>query len=187
VAFVTKSQALGASRGRWTSRSIAESELRKSASAVGEFDIFLSHAYEDAEVIAGVKILIEMNGLRVYVDWMDDVQADRSRVTAKTADMLRSRMNTCSFLVFASSKASPTSVWMPWELGYFDGRHPNRVGILPITDAPGASFEGQEYLGLYPTWELIQFDEGTRIGRITGKNSAGKNLGETLRYATTRA
>ena len=42
---------------------------------------------------------------------------------------------------------------MPWELGYFDGRRPGRIGILPIVASAQDTFAGVEYLALYP---LIQ-------------------------------
>jgi hypothetical protein len=146
------------------------------------FDIFLSHAHEDAEVIAGVKALIEHEGLSVYVDWIEDAQTDRSQVTAKTASMLRERMKHCQFFLFASSKASSSSKWMPWELGYFDGLRREHVGILPIVQSGGSSFSGQEYLGLYPTWQLIDFTSGRHLGRLTKANE-----GETLKQAVRRA
>ena len=123
MAYVTVAQAVGAVRASYSTRSVAESQMVKSAGAAmtTNYDIFLSHAHEDAEVIAGVRILIEQEGLSVYVDWIEDPQADRSQVTPRTADILRQRMDHCRFLVFATSKASPDSKWMPWELGYFDG------------------------------------------------------------------
>jgi hypothetical protein len=66
---------------------------------------------------------------------------------------------------------------MPWELGYFDGRRLGRVGIRPIVATAGAGFHGQEYLGLYPVIEQIDFTGlGTRFGRFTGPGR-----GETLR------
>ena len=146
------------------------------------YDVFLSHAFEDAEVIAGVKLLIEQENLSVYVDWIEDPQADRSKVTASTAGMLRQRMNHCRFLLFASTKASSSSKWMPWELGYFDGLRRDRVGILPVVQFAGSSFKGQEYLGLYPDWQLIDFDIGRHLGRLTGESE-----GETLRDVAQRA
>src|SRR5437870_1783963 len=88
-------------------------------SAAKRYDIFLSHSYDDGELIYGVKKLIEALGLTVYVDWIDDAKLDRSKVTVKTAALLRERMKTCSSLVYAHSANSPQSVWMPWELGYF--------------------------------------------------------------------
>lgn len=185
MAYVTVGQAVGASRGAFASRSVAESQMTKSASApmTTNFDIFLSHSYEDAEVIAGVKILIEKEGLSVYVDWIEDAQADRSKVTPKTAEMLRQRMNHCRFLLFATSKASPTSKWMPWELGYFDGMRQEGVGILPIVQSAGGGFQGQEYLGLYPPFELIDFKGiGLHFGKFTGTNE-----GKTLKSAVIAA
>lgn len=151
--------------------------MRKAASAplTQTYDVFLSHAFEDAELIAGVKVLIEMQGLTVYVDWIEDPESDRGEVTARTADMLRGRMRHCNFLVFATSKASPNSKWMPWELGYFDGIRPNQIGILPIVESQ--TFTGQEYIGLYQVWQLINFTNmGTRIGRFTSPGN-----GETLK------
>jgi hypothetical protein len=182
--YLTVAQATSASRASWSTRSVAKSQMVKSAGApmTTNYDIFLSHAYEDAEVIAGVKVLIEQEHLSVYVDWIEDAQADRSQVTPATADMLRKRMNHCRFLLFATTKASPSSKWMPWELGYFDGLRPDRVGILPIVQSAGGSFKGQEYLGLYPDWQLIDFDIGRHLGRLTDRNE-----GETLRQVAQRA
>ena len=172
------------SRSTWSTREVARSEVRKSASApiTTNYHVFLSHAYEDAELIAGIKLLIENDGLSVYVDWIDDPQADRSKVSSATADMLRQRMNNCQFLMFATSKASPDAKWMPRELGYFDGYRRDHVGILPIVESDGRGFLGQEYIGLYPKFELINFERtGRRLTRFTGENQ-----GETLEQATWR-
>jgi len=132
------------------------------------FDIFLSHAYRDARVIAGVKRLIEDEGLSVYVDWIEDVQLDRESVTPGTASILRQRMQHCGHLVFASSEASPKSRWMPWELGYFDGLRQGHISIFPLVQQPGDQFKGQEYLGLYPAFELITIDGINRLATLQG-------------------
>lgn len=168
MSFITTQQASAASRQRWSTRAGAVFEVKKSAmsSAGQSFDVFLSHAYEDAEVVAGVKALLEAEGLTAYVDWIDDSQASRELVTRHTADMLRARMKSCRFLLYLTSKMSPDSKWMPWELGYFDGHRPNKVGILPIVASPGRGFVGLEYLALYPAYELIELvGEGRRISR----------------------
>lgn len=183
--YVTAAQAVSASRASYSTRGLAESHITKSAAApmTTTYDIFLSHAHEDAEVITGLKILIEREGLSVYVDWIEDPTADRSLITARTANMLRERMKHCKFLLFASSKASSTSKWMPWEIGYFDGLRSEHVGILPIVQTAGGGFSGQEYLGLYPTWQLIDFAGiGRHLGRLTKLNE-----GETLKQAALRA
>jgi hypothetical protein len=178
MAYVTKAQARAVSRQVWGSRTSTETEIRKSASTPmsANFDIFMSHSYEDAEVIGGIKAIIEQNGLSVYIDWIEDAQINRGQVTPETADTLRKRMTHCKFLLYATSNSSPNSKWMPWELGYFDGLRQGNVGVLPIVESPDDSFKGQEYLGLYPSYEEINFAEyGRQLGRFTGR-SAGELL-----------
>lgn len=144
----------------------ATSPLRKSASQVlreeagslkssSTFDVFLSHSYDDAEVILGVKKIIEALGLSVYVDWIDDPGLDRGEVTRKTAAILRTRMRASRSLVYAHSSSSGESKWMPWELGYFDGFMPGCLWILPLVANYDSEFTSQEYLGLYPTVDKI--------------------------------
>ena len=170
MAFLTLEGARGASGFR-EARTLAEAELRKSArvSMDSEFDVFLSHARLDADVIFGVKKLIEQRQLTVYVDWIEDPQLDRSRVRPATAKVLRERMRHCACFVFATSDSSPSSKWMPWELGYFDGFRPGHIGILPLVASANSSFLGQEYLGLYPDIEDIRLPDGSRgLGLVLG-------------------
>lgn len=144
----------------------ATSPLRKSAGQIlqeeasvlrdtSTFDVFLSHSYDDAEVILGVKKIMESLGLKVYVDWIDDAGLDRGEVTRKTAAILRMRMRASLSLVYAHSASSGNSNWMPWELGYFDGFKPGCLWILPIVASYDSEFKSQEYLGLYPTVEKL--------------------------------
>ncbi|MCH8475192.1 MAG: toll/interleukin-1 receptor domain-containing protein [Opitutales bacterium] len=112
------------------------------------YDIFLSHSFRDADLILGVKLKLEDHGHTVYVDWVEDPQLDRSKVSKVTAEKLRHRMNSCKCLCYATTPSSSESKWMPWECGYMDGKK-NRVAILPLTEH-GGSFVGQEYLGIYP-------------------------------------
>ncbi len=135
-------------------------ESVRTARAGTRYDIFLSHSFPDAEVIAGVKALLEEQGLTVYVDWIEDRQLDRSRVTTEGADLLRTRMRQSLSMLFATSDTSPNSKWMPWELGYFDGLRHGRVAVLPLVEREGQDFVGQEYLGLYPTVEELALKSG---------------------------
>lgn len=113
-----------------------------------KYDIFLSHSYRDHEFILKVKTYIEEYGHSVYIDWIDDRELDRSKVTKDTADILKSRMVYCKCLFYVYTPNASESKWMPWELGYFDGLK-GKVAIFPIINA-NDSFLGQEYLGLYP-------------------------------------
>ncbi|MFN1617636.1 TIR domain-containing protein [Vibrio rotiferianus] len=131
-----------------------------------KFDIFLSHSYMDKDLIFKLKNYLEDNDLSVYVDWIDDHQLERESVNSETAQTLRKRMKQCKSLVFATSSNSTTSKWMPWECGYFDGIN-GKIAILPISKIDEYSFEGQEYLGLYPYIDVV----GTQISIKSIKSS----------------
>jgi hypothetical protein len=114
------------------------------------FDVFLSHSSRDAELILGVKVLLEKRKYSVYVDWDTDHELDRSAVSPKTANRLRVRMQQSQSLIYVATDNATHSKWMPWELGYFDGFRTGGVAILPLLESESGSFRGQEYLGLYP-------------------------------------
>jgi len=113
------------------------------------YDIFLSHSFKDAQQIYGLKLDIEEMGYSVYVDWINDPNLSREKVTAYNAELLRGRMQSCKSLFFVTTQTSPSSKWMPWELGYFDG-FKGKVAILPVLAESTNKYIGQEYLGLYP-------------------------------------
>jgi hypothetical protein len=125
------------------------------ASALEQWDIFLSHSYADVtvddSVLMGLREILGTSGYTVYIDWINDEELDRSKVTAATAERLKARMGQCRSLLFATSESSSKSIWMPWELGYSDGHH-GKAAILPLAAAPTTSetYAGQEYLGIYP-------------------------------------
>ena len=168
MAYIKISEARSAARAAVPVRKSAGqilSEQERAFDAAERYDIFLSHSFDDAEIIYGVKKMIEALNLTVYVDWIEDAQLDRTKVTAKTAAVLRKRMKTCSSLVYAHSANSSSSAWMPWELGYFDGIRPHQVWILPLVSDYDSEFKDQEYLGLYPPVEKLSNLAGrTRLG-----------------------
>jgi hypothetical protein len=143
--------------GGMTASAARESFTKSAQEASGTYDVFLSHSVQDAVAIAGLRNLLRSQGLRIYIDWIDDPQLDRSRVSAGTARRLRERMQNSGSLMYATSRAAKSSKWMPWELGYFDGlKGVNRVSICPIETGDSGTFVGQEYLGLYKVIEKVR-------------------------------
>lgn len=130
-----------------------------------QFDIFLSHSFEDRELVVGTKKLIEDRRLTVYVDWIDDALLDRSAVDRERADRLRTRMQQCETLFYAHTPNAALSRWCPWELGYFDAlKAPDRqVYVLPVED--DQRYEGQEYLSLYETVDLATYKHMPTVKR----------------------
>lgn len=151
-------------------------EATRRVTDADHFDIFLSHCLEDADAIIGVKTILERQGKRVYVDWIDDKQLNRSNVTPATADVLRKRMRQSESFVFATSRSSPDSKWMPWELGYFDGLRHGRIAILPLVQSSGGDFRGQEYLGLYPVVEKLLAQDNIHRSFVTKSGGSPQYL-----------
>lgn len=114
-------------------------------------DIFLSHSYMDQDLIKGIVDYLEGFGFSVYVDWIEDKQLDRTCVTAETAKTLRAKMGLSKSLLYAFTENATTSCWMPWELGYFDGKN-GRAAVLPIKKTPSSAdtYKGTEFVGIYP-------------------------------------
>lgn len=155
---------------------------------LSSYDVFLSHSYNDKELIYSIRQELVDYGLTVYVDWIDDEQLERNRVTRETAKKLKQRMENAKALIFVTTDNSGDSKWMPWELGYFDG-YKSKVAILPVIQKHGDEYTGQEYLGIYdyitkeghkllvndptqkPGEKLFQMFPGTEIRRwINGNN-----------------
>lgn len=123
----------------------------KDAADSSSFDIFLSHSYLDKELIIGTLTYLEAMDYSVYVDWKQDSQLSREEITKRTAKILRKRLSQSRALFFVTTANAPNSKWMPWELGYMDGKS-GKCAILPIAGQYTASdsYFGQEYLEVYP-------------------------------------
>ncbi|MBW0298733.1 toll-Interleukin receptor [Shewanella xiamenensis] len=151
-------------------------EVLKSVSSQQKFDVFLSHSIDDAELVLGVKEMLEQEGLKVYVDWDTDRHLSRNKVNKETAELLRVRMKQSNSLIYIATDNSPNSKWMPWELGYFDGLRTDCIGILPLQDSEGQAFQGQEYLSLYPIVSKGQYRDGTKEIFVENKGESWKSL-----------
>lgn len=184
MAFFTKTDARAAARDStygWRSHASILTESMESIKESDTFDVFLSHSSRDAELINGVKKLLEQQDLSVYVDWIVDPQLDRNRVTKETAKHLRGRMRQCTSLIYVATTNSASSLWMPWELGYFDGLRNENVAILPLTDTANEEFRGLEYLGLYPLVENSRTYSGSTTVFI---KSPGRGISSLSAFAS---
>lgn len=140
-----------AAAGRQLHESASTVLVKKATASAGtqKFDIFLSHSFDDKDIVLGIWLALEDMGYSVYVDWIHDPNLSRTKVTKETAEVLRYRMRSSKSLFFATSSASATSKWMPWELGFKDG-HNKKAAVLPIAQTTTDNYTGQEYLGVYP-------------------------------------
>lgn len=137
------------------------------------YDVFLSHRYADREAVAGLADRLETEfKLSVYVDWREDPELDRNRVTKRTAELLRQRIKKCKCLWYVTSENSTGSKWMPWETGYMDALT-SRVAICPLVESNQYEFAGVEYLALYPYIDSAPI-EGCSVDSLWVKESSTK-------------
>jgi hypothetical protein len=150
--LITRDQLIDVAKSELAFSSFSESYiLDEKRYEVGvEYDVFISHSSADKKLVLGTKLFFEKKGFSVYIDWVNDPNLDRQSVSATTANFLKMRMRQSKTLVYAHTEQSTVSKWCPWELGFFDGLKSGNVFILPIADKKKWSFEGQEYLELYP-------------------------------------
>lgn len=164
MALFTESEARGRARAVITIQKSASAVLtehvRTQRSAAGH-DIFLSHAFTDRELVLGAALMIEDLRYSVYIDWREDPYLDRSKVSQDIAAKLRERMQASRCLFYSTTSNASDSKWMPWELGFKDGDN-TRVAVLPLVQYATTSYQGQEYLGIYPYIDVSNDDAGKR-------------------------
>jgi hypothetical protein len=167
MAYFTKTEARSAAaRGNYTQRSAGKTydkildEAVTAARDYDSFDVFLSHSVNDAELIMGVKTLLEEQGFKVYVDWIEDRHLDRRAVSKETAELLRRRLRQSKSLIYVATENATSSKWMPWELGFFDGFKPGNVAVMPLLVNASDPFPQQEYLALYPVVQKDTYRNG---------------------------
>lgn len=101
-------------------------------------DVFISHKSEDAEKARRLREhIVKEYRLSCWID-ADDSEMKRIQETRPVdfkllTNRIREHLRTCRCLIFAYSTKSRESSWMPWELGFFDGRWGGRlIGLYDL-------------------------------------------------------
>ena len=136
------------------------------------YDLFISHSFNDRDLLIGLLQLFDSSGYKVYIDWINDSSLDRKNVTPDTATLIKNRIRQSKGTSYIATTNSSQSKWCPWELGVSDGMN-GRVCILPIMNS---SFKGQEYLGLYPYLEYGLPDKKKNDFYVVDQQSSGKSV-----------
>ena len=121
----------------------------KKQASLEQYDIFLSHAYDDKDLILQVALTLEDLGHSVYLDWRDDPTLDRKNVTSATATKLRARMkaSNVSSIRLTENSAVPNGCHGSLVLEMGTTRVPQ---FCLIKETTPTDFRGQEYLRIYP-------------------------------------
>ena len=75
-----------------------------------------------------------------------------------TAELIRAKIQHCNRFIFLASYFGLRSKWCDWELGIaYSTKAIDEIAILPIESKSGR-WEGSEYLQLYPTMEIGNYN-----------------------------
>lgn len=149
-------------RAKSERRSITDSLKAVAALRHNRYDIFLSHTTRDAEIVLGVYDFLTEMGYVVFCDWIEAPEVNRSYVSPANAAFVRQMMKLSDTLLFLDTENADQSLWMCWELGWFDGEN-GHVGILPVLQDQHTDYRGREFLGLYP---YVEIDEEGKLKLI---------------------
>lgn len=132
--------------------------------------VFLSHSHDDADLIESFLVLLNEEGVLVYVDWKDPTMPRMT--TPDTATRLKQRIKQCGKFMLLATNNALDSRWAPWELGIADSQNGmTNVAVIPVQDASG-SWRGSEYVGIYSRVEkagngrLAVFEPNTTSGGV---------------------
>jgi len=145
--YVTRDELIGYASNLSLVEAATFIRSRASRSAVGS--TFLSHSSKDEDLVVGATKVLENHGGHVYVDEKDpDMPPSTSE---KTAELLKERITQSRKFVLLTSENSKESRWVPWELGFADGKKGlSNIALFPASDYQyEKEWASWEYLGLY--------------------------------------
>ena len=91
------------------------------------YDIFICHSFWDPERALAIKGHLEAEGLKVYIDWIDDRVDDPREMAEHLALKLKMAMRCSTRMLYLHTPNTGNSRWCAWEIGYFDAIKPGRI------------------------------------------------------------
>jgi len=153
--FITRSQLSSYHRGfSIANEYVAPVQAKASAtySFEAEATVFLSHSHKDKGLIEPAVAFLRSQGVKIYVDWMDEGMPDT--VSGETAKKLKDRIKQQKKFSVLVTENSKDSRWVPWELGYADStKGMEHIAAFPV--AENSDFTHNEYLNIYPKIQIV--------------------------------
>src|SRR4051794_8227950 len=85
------------------------------------FDVFILHNRKDTDRVLKLEKIITEWGFTCYIA-ANDPKLQRPENPKQLSQSIRLNLRKARCLIYAFSENSPRSRWMPWEIGFFDGR-----------------------------------------------------------------
>ena len=137
---------------------------------------FLCHSHKDDELAKGLQVALKDEGIQLYIDWQD--QSMPETPNAETANKIKDKIRKCDVFLYLATQNANASRWCPWEIGNADSSN-KKIFIIPTAD--GSYTYGNEYLQLYPHFDIVYSENRQRRGfAVFSSNQGGKWLKESL-------
>lgn len=168
IALSALNQAFGRSNRMLPTRTLSEAKSKRQPTA------FLSHAPRDKDIARGLQVLFAENGWNIYIDW------ERTHMTGepdlRTAAQVKEQIATFDWFIFLGTPNAIGSHWLPWELGFAEGKKSQeKIIVASTTDEAGRCY-GDEYTRLY------RHIDQTKTGTLAAYNAGMTTGGGFLRY-----
>lgn len=113
--------------------------------------IFLSHKHDELILLQDAIGFLKDEGVDIYVDWMDEDMP--TYTNGETAARLKQKIWAANKFILIATQNAINSKWCNWELGLGDAaKYIKHIALLPINKTY-QSFNGAEYLKIYPRIE----------------------------------
>lgn len=145
--------------------------------------VFISHKHDDLNDLKGLLGFLEQKfQVKVYIDSQDPTMP---KVTsAKTAENIKGRINSCNKFILLATNGAIESKWCNWELGYGDAKkYDKNIAIFPIKPTYD-SFIGYEYMKIYPHITYYSGEEQYTDGRPIQKGYYVRTEKDGMGYIT---
>lgn len=163
MSFISESKLIEFSKEKRNFSSLNESLNKfRNESKTSKIKVFLSHKHGETEALNGTITFLKQEGISVYVDWMDE---GMPKVTCGlTANRIKEKIKENDKFILLATDGAINSKWCNWELGLGDAaKYIDNIAIIPVVK-DHQSFNGSEYLEIYPH---IEYQDGLNK-RING-------------------
>jgi len=154
MGIISKARLISITETKLGYRAFSETlnEAKGESKVTARTTVFLSHSHDDLKdgSVDRAIVFLRKSGIKVYIDSHDTSMPPFTN--AETARKIKEAIaNNKKFIFLATNKAI-NSKWCNWELGFGDSKkYINGIALFPL--AEGSSWEGSEYLKIYPRIE----------------------------------
>ncbi|MBI5541247.1 MAG: toll/interleukin-1 receptor domain-containing protein [Bacteroidia bacterium] len=159
MAILTRTRLTALTESKLGTRIFSETvnESKRETRTTAVVSVFLSHSHDDLEKIDVEKtiVLLRKVGVRVYIDSNDSSLPPFT--SAETAKKIKEQIKLNNKFILVATNKAINSKWCNWELGFGDAqKYINHIALIPIADN-SASWNGSEYLRIYPRIEESEY------------------------------